>query len=98
MDENESNTECQDWEAWCLLDGMSAGCRGRWQMESDDTVEEAEAEEKAGFSRRLVSVINSHAEEEQPCLDRGLVCIVSFGEMKVGRNLSHHYLPTPTTA
>lgn len=50
MDENESNTECQDWEAWCLLDGVSAGCRGRWQMESDDTAEEAEAEEKAGFS------------------------------------------------
>ena len=64
-------------------------------MESD-IVEEAEAEKKARFSRRLVLVINSHAEEEQPCLDRGLVCIVSFGEMKAGRNLSYYYLlPSP---
>lgn len=32
-DENESDTERQDWEAWRLLDGVSAGHRGRWQME-----------------------------------------------------------------
>lgn len=77
------------------VDGVSAGCRGRQQMKSD-IVEEAEAEKKARFSRRLVLVINSHAEEEQPCLDRGLVCIVSFGEMKAGRNLSYYYLlPSP---
>ena len=74
------------------LGWISAGCRGRRQMESD-IVEEAEAEKKARFSRRLVLVIKSHAEEEQPCLDRGLVCIVSFGETKAGRNLSYHYLP-----
>lgn len=65
-------------------------------MEGDGTVEEAEAKVQAGFSRRLVLVITGHAEEEQPRLDSGCVCITSFGEMRAGRNLGHHYLPTLT--
>lgn len=45
----------------------------------DDTVEEAEAEVQAGFSRLLVLVITDHAEEEQTRLDRGVFVLSALG-------------------